>query len=224
MDSKNVEMKNSDMTYEEARKKLKEVETLLKHRKPLKADQIDAFDTKMGTFFAYTGSFGGFVGGIVALSTTISFLNPLCLLFLSPLLVWIPIFGASYDGNPKNKIRKLLYNLTVPKKLKAIREKQFETIREYELQEKIFKLFVEQKKQELTSLGVFDVLNQGLPESYPQMDSYGEVRELSPHQWRTLQSGNSNVSKESLADKLNMEENLRYLISENPQALKEIKA
>lgn len=223
MDSEIAKTTNN-LTYDEARKKLKEVETLLKHKKPLEADEIDTLDTKMGVFFALTGSFGGFLGTICALGITFSYLNPLGLLFFSPLLAWIPIFGASYDGNPKKKIRKIFYNLTVPKKMKAVREKQFETIREYELQEKIFKLFVEQKKQELTSLGVFDVLNQGLPESYPQMDSYGEVIELSPHQWRTLQSNNSDANKESLADKLNMEENLRYLISENPQALKEIKA
>lgn len=220
MDSEIAKTTNN-LTYEEARKKLKEVETLLKHRKPLEPDPKIGIETVMGSCSFVSGMIG--VLGI-PFGTVLSTSNPLFLLFMLPALSWIPFAGIGYNGNPKKKIRKFLYELFVPRKQKAIQEKQFEVIREYELQEKIFKLFVEQKKQELTSLGVFDVLNQGLPESYPQMDSYGEVRELSPHQWRTLQSDNSDANKESLADKLNMEENLRYLISENPQALKEIKA
>lgn len=221
MNSEIMETKKKDMAYEDARKKLKEVETLLTHRKPLEVDQIDGLDTKMGLYSVISGMVGVF-GAPIGIVTTIQFSEPLLLLFILPALAWIPFLGINYDGNPKKKIRKFLYNLTVPKKQKVIQEKQFEIIREHNLQEKIFKLFVEQKKQELTNLGVFDVLNQGSPDSYPRMNEYGEVIELSPHQWRTLQSRNVNENKESLEDKLNMEANLRYLLKENSHELKGI--
>lgn len=91
---------------------------------------------------------------------------------------------------------------------------------EYRLRDKVFKLFVEQKKQELINDGVLDVLTQGSPDSYPQIMMDGSVRQLTPHQWRELQSSNNaEDGGKFLEDKLNMEENLRYLLKENPKAL-----
>lgn len=211
---------NAVITYEDACKRLKEFETLALHRKPLDVEFLTGVDAERGgryflVPFLFTATLPAVGAGMAwGLQEPLFYLSGLSL------LSWLPLIGLGYDGKPEKKTMKLLYRLFLTKKQKVIQNKQFETMEEYRLRDKVFKLFVEQKKQELINDGVLDVLTQGSPDSYPQIMMDGSVRQLTPHQWRELQSSNNaEDGGKFLEDKLNMEENLRYLLKENPKAL-----
>lgn len=192
------------MTYVDARMKLKEAELLFIHRRPLRPN-VEPLVSHWAELGGVTGFLTVLVSGISA-SATGAFPTLIALggvvLFTSSLTL---LASLDYDGNPKNKIRMMLSKLLLTKRQRRIQKKYNQSIEDYSNQTKIFRLFVQKKKEELENSGVFSVLTSGNPDSYPQINNNGTVSELTPHEWVYMQNSEYVNAK-------NTEENIKYIL------------
>lgn len=222
MDSEIAQTTNN-LTYEEARKKLAEVEVLFSHREPVlpkdTIKSIDKFGQAEMTFSAIVGSTIIAASAVIAPMAFTLGLSPLyALLFLLtpvPFLGWFLSF--SYLRKPKSKLRKLLSKIFLTKKQRTLQQKLIVEIENYNEQYKIFKLFVQHKKDELEKLGVMKILTEGTRATYPVISEDGEISELTPQEWRveenTTLNNNEKASLESLKELILANEDMVKSIS-----------
>lgn len=201
---------NEVMTYEEARKQLKEVEILLNHREPVRVyceELSENVTGVLGIFPAFLLSITGVAGAVVMGNY---------LMLLLPVLPIAWCIARCYDGHPESKISRFLSKILLTKKQRAIQSKANQFNAKYQVQQEIFDLFVETKKDKLVHDGVFKALHDGVQETYPWINEWGKVKELSPQEWRK-----KNLNLE-IDNDTRTADNLKELIANNPELAKAI--
>lgn len=198
-----------EMNYDEAREKLKEVEILLSHRKPILV--YKGLDDEATHLFAFLTCLI-ITPATVALSVLV---HPL--FWLVPVLPIGTIVARMRIGDPTKGVSSVLQKIFLTKKQRAMTAEAYKVEKEYDKQRKIFDLYLRQKIDALKDEGVFEVLHQGIQESYPWIDEEtGEVDELSPKAWKTK---NEQIE---MSNDLSTKENLRELLSSNPDIIKSL--
>lgn len=197
------------ITYEDARKRLKEVEILLNHHEPVRinCEELSEELTEAVGVASGSATVGLGVAGAILWSP---------FMLLLPVLPMAWVFARYYDGRPSSKISRFFSKVFLTKKQQAIQSNYNQSNEEYKLQRKVFILLAQAKKKELIDDGVFKVLHDGVQETYPWIDKQGRVQELTPQAWHGMKE---NLRIENTT---RMEDSLKELISKNPEVVKAI--